>query len=70
MHLLHLEKMSKSHFEGLLREAEVERMIRASAGQQPGRAWALNLGRGLVRLGHTFERFGQPGHIFSLTPSE
>ncbi len=65
MHLLHLEKLSRSRYEDLLREAEVERMIRATTGHERQRAWALSLGRGLVRSGHAFERFGQPGHTFS-----
>ncbi len=58
MHPLHLEMLSRSRYENLLREAEVERIIRATTGHGPRRAWALSLGRGLVRLSHTFERFG------------
>lgn len=65
MRLLHLEMLSGNRYEDLLREAEVARIIRATTGHGPRRAWALSLGRGLVRLGHPFERFGERGHMFS-----
>lgn len=61
MHPFYLEKLSWSRHGDLLHEAESERLIRATAGHEPRRAWALSLGRGIVRLGQRVERFGQPG---------
>jgi hypothetical protein len=52
----------RSRYEDLLRQAEVERLVRAATGHQPQRAWALRLGQSLVRLGLRVERFEQPGH--------
>ena len=62
MHPFYLEKLYRSRYEDLLRQAEVERLVRAATGHQPQRAWALRLGQSLVRLGQRVERFGQPGH--------
>jgi hypothetical protein len=70
MYPFHFETLRGSRYEDLLREATVERMIRASTGQEPRRTWALSLGRGLVQLGHTFQHFGQPRRTFSPFPSE
>jgi hypothetical protein len=61
MHPFYLEKLYRSRYEDLLRQAEVERLIRAATGHEPQRAWALRLGRCIVRLGQRVERFGQPG---------
>ena len=61
MHPFYLEKLYLSRHEDLLREAEVERLIRTADGHEPRRAWALSLGRVLVQLGQRVERFGQPG---------
>ena len=62
MHPFYLEKLYRSRNEALLHEAEVERLIRAAAEHESQRAWALGLGRVLVRLGQRVERFGQPGN--------
>lgn len=62
MHPFYLEKVYRSRYEDLLCQAEVERLIRAATRHEPRRAWALSLGRGLVRLGERVERFGQSGH--------
>jgi len=61
MHPFYLEKLYLSRHEDWLRQAEVERLIRATARHEPQRAWALSLGRGIVRLGQRVEHFGQPG---------
>ncbi|HEX6554838.1 MAG TPA: hypothetical protein VF026_18875 [Ktedonobacteraceae bacterium] len=61
MHPFYLEKLYWSRHEDWLRQAEVERLIRAATGHESQRAWALSLGRGIVRLGQRVERFGQPG---------
>ena len=60
MHPFYLEKLYRSRYEDLLRQAEVERLVRAATGHQPQRAWALSLGRNIVLLGQRVERFGQP----------
>jgi hypothetical protein len=65
MHLLPLEKSSGNRYENVRREAEGERMIRATTGHGPRRAWVLSLGRGLVHLGQTFERLGECDDTFS-----
>ena len=62
MHPFYLEKLYRSRYEDWLRQAEVERLIRAAADHEPQRAWALSLGRGIVRLGEKVEHFGQSGH--------
>ena len=62
MHPFYLEKLYLSRHEDLVRQAEVERLIRAATGHKPQRAWALGLGRVIVRLGQRVERFGQPGY--------
>ena len=56
MHPLYLEKVYRSRYEAWLRQAEVERLVRAASGHQPQRAWALRLGRSIVRLGQRVER--------------
>jgi hypothetical protein len=61
MHPFYHEKLYRSRYEEWLRQAEVERLVRAATGHEPQRAWALSLGRILVRLGQRVERFGQPG---------
>ena len=61
IHPLYLEKLYWSRYEVWLREAEFERLILAANGYEPQRAWALRLGRSIVRMGQRFERFGQPG---------
>ena len=61
MHPFYLEKLYLSRREEWLRQAEVERLVRAATGHEPRRAWALRLGRGIVRLGQRVERFGQSG---------
>ena len=61
MHPFYLEKLYLIRYKDWLRQAEVERLIRTE--REPRRAWAIMLGRGLVWLGQTVERFGQPGHI-------
>jgi hypothetical protein len=65
MRLFSLEKSSGNRSENVLREAAVERMIRATTGHGPRRAWVLSLGRGLVRLGQTVERLGERDDTFS-----
>jgi hypothetical protein len=62
MYPFYLERLYRSRYEDMLRQAEVERLVRAATGHQPQRAWALRLGQSLVRLGQRVERFGQPGH--------
>ena len=62
MHPLYLEALYRSRYEDLLHEAEVERLIRAATGRKPQRAWALSLGRSIVRLGQRVERFGLSDH--------
>jgi len=62
MHPFYLEKLYWSRYEDWLRQAEVERLALAATEHQPRRAWALSLGRSIVRLGQRVERFGQPGH--------
>lgn len=62
MHPFYLEKLYRSRYEDLLREAEVERLIRTAPGHEPQRAWAVSLGRSIVRLGQRVERFGLSGH--------
>ncbi len=62
MHPFYLEKVHWSRYEDWLRQAEVERLIRAATVHEPQRAWALSLGRGIVRLGQRVERFGQSGN--------
>jgi hypothetical protein len=62
MHPFYLEKLYWSRYEDWLRQAEVERLVRAANGHPPRRAWALSLGRSIVRLGQKVERFGLSGH--------
>ena len=62
MYPLYLEMLYRNRYEDLLRQAEVERLVRAANGHQPRRAWALSPGRSIVRLGQRVERFGLSGH--------
>ena len=62
MHPFYLEKLYWSRYEDWLRQAEVERLIRAGNGHQPGRPWAISLSRSLVRLGQRVEQLGLSGH--------
>ena len=62
MHPFYLEKLYWSRYEAWLCQAEVEQIVRAANGHQPQRAWALSLGRSIVRLGQSVERFGLSGH--------
>jgi hypothetical protein len=58
MQPFYLEKLSRSHYEDLLRQAEVERKIQAQYA--PRQAWLYSLGNHLVRLGHSLEHLGEP----------
>ncbi|HEX6551790.1 MAG TPA: hypothetical protein VF026_03445 [Ktedonobacteraceae bacterium] len=62
MHPFYLEKLYRSRYEDWLRQAEGERLVRVASVHQPRRAWALSLGRSIVRLGQRVERFGLSGH--------
>lgn len=69
MHPFYLEKLSQIRQEELRHQAEVDLRIRGAVRHKSRRAWALGLGRILVRLGHTVERFGQRGHSLSSSTS-
>lgn len=66
MHPLYLEMLYWSRSQDYLRQAEVERLIRAATKREPRRAWALSLGRGIVRLGQRVERFGQLEYYYRI----
>ncbi|HLZ58011.1 MAG TPA: hypothetical protein VKR06_13815 [Ktedonosporobacter sp.] len=69
MHPFFLEKLSWSRYDDLLHQAQAEQMALRATRHEPQHAWALSLGRNLVRLGHTIERFGRRGHSFSSSTS-
>lgn len=56
-----MHPLYRSRYDEWLRQAEVERLILDAPRHKPQRAWALRLGRGIVRLGQRVERFGKPG---------
>lgn len=49
MHPFYLEKLYQSRYEDWLRQAKVERLIRAANRNKPKRAWTLSLGQDGLR---------------------